>query len=140
MARVTRPGGTVAACVWDHAGGTGPLSLFWEAVHDVDPDADDESDLAGSRAGHLVELFEQAGLADVERGSVSVTLEFATFEEWWDPFTLGVGPAGAYVARLDDAGPRRGPGRRPAPTARRTVHDHRLRLGRPRQGLTLTRR
>jgi SAM-dependent methyltransferase len=104
MARVTGPGGTVAACVWDHSGGTGPLSLFWDSVHDVDPDADDESDLAGSRSGHLVELFEMAGLSDVERDTVSVTLEFATFEEWWGPFTLGVGPAGAYVARLDAPG------------------------------------
>ena len=102
MRRVTRAGGTVAACVWDHAGGTGPLSPFWLGVHDVDPDADDESGLAGSRAGHLVELFAQAGLDEVTGGSVSVTLAFATFEEWWEPFTLGVGPAGAYVAGLDD--------------------------------------
>ena len=136
MVRVTRPGGTVAACVWDHGGGTGPLSLFWRAVHDVDPDVEDEGELAGSRAGHLADLFQQAGLAEVEPSSVSVTLEFATFDEWWEPFALGVGPAGAYVAGLDDAGRaevRRG---RPAPTPRRTLHDHRLRLGRPRQGLT----
>ncbi len=104
MARVTRPGGTIAACVWDHSGGRGPLSLFWEAVHDIDPDADDESELAGSRSGHLAQLSEQAGLTDVESGSVSVTLEFATFEEWWEPFALGIGPAGSYVARLDDLG------------------------------------
>ena len=104
MVRVTRPGGTVAACVWDHGGGTGPLSLFWRAVHDVDPDADDEGDLAGSRAGHLADLFQQASLAEVEPSSVSVTLEFATFDEWWEPFALGVGPAGAYVAGLDDTG------------------------------------
>ena len=140
MARVTRPGGTVAACVWDHSGGTGPLSLFWDSVHDVDPDADDESDLAGSRSGHLVELFEMAGLSDVERGSVSVTLEFATFEEWWDPFTLGVGPAGAYLARLDELGRDAVRAAAQRRTSDATVHDHRLRLGRPRQGLTLTRR
>src|SRR4051812_32261226 len=36
MRRVTRPGGVVAACVWDHAGGTGPLSPFWEAAHELD--------------------------------------------------------------------------------------------------------
>ena len=103
MARVTRPGGTVAACVWDHAGGTGPLSSFWEGVHDIDPGAPDESDLAGSREGQLVELFGQAGLSEVEAGSVSVTLRFDTFTEWWEPFTLGVGPAGAYVAGLSAA-------------------------------------
>jgi SAM-dependent methyltransferase len=103
MARVTRPGGTVAACVWDHAGGTGPLSAFWEGVHDVDPGAPDEGDLAGSREGHLVELFADAGLSAVEPSTVSVTLHFDTLEEWWEPFSLGVGPAGAYVAGLSAA-------------------------------------
>ena len=66
MARVTRRGGVVAACVWDHGdGGSGPLSLFWAAVRQLDPQARDESGLAGSREGHLAELFEQAGLRDV---------------------------------------------------------------------------
>ena len=102
MARVTRPSGTVAACVWDHAGGTGPLTLFWAGVHDVDPDAPDGANLAGSREGHLVELFEEAGLGDIAPGALSVTLHFATFDDWWEPFTLGVGPAGEYVAGLDD--------------------------------------
>src|SRR3954454_18582305 len=58
MARVTRAGGVVAACVWDHAGGRGPLSLFWDVAHRFDPGAADESDLAGAREGHLGELFE----------------------------------------------------------------------------------
>jgi hypothetical protein len=58
MARVTRPGGLVAACVWDHAGGGSPLTTFWWAVHDTDPDARDEAELAGAREGHLAELCE----------------------------------------------------------------------------------
>jgi ubiquinone/menaquinone biosynthesis C-methylase UbiE len=57
MARVTRHGGVVAACVWDHAGGRGPLSLFWQAARELDPDVHDESQLPGGREGHLVELF-----------------------------------------------------------------------------------
>lgn len=101
MARVTRPGGVVAACVWDHAGGEGPLSRFWEAAHELDPDVVDESDLAGSRRGHLAELFREAGLNTVEETVLSVSVEHATFDEWWEPFTLGVGPAGAYLAELD---------------------------------------
>src|SRR5271154_6254680 len=56
MARVTRPGGVVAACVWDHAGGQGPLSLFWEAARELDPDVEDESMLAGAREGELPRL------------------------------------------------------------------------------------
>jgi ubiquinone/menaquinone biosynthesis C-methylase UbiE len=103
MARVARPGGVVAACVWDHAGGSGPLATFWRAVHDIDPQARDESDLAGAREGHLAELSEAAHLKDIESMSLTITVPFATFTEWWEPFTLGVGPAGAYVAQLDDA-------------------------------------
>ena len=104
MGRVTRPGGTVSACVWDHAGGGGPLSLFWDAVHELDPLAGGERGLAGAREGHLAELFSEAGLADVGSGMLSVEVGFASVDEWWEPFTYGVGPAGAYVADLDDAG------------------------------------
>jgi SAM-dependent methyltransferase len=102
MARVTRPTGLVAACVWDHAGGTGPLSLFWRAVHDLDPRARDESGLAGAREGHLAELFAAAGLHGIESSVLTVTVRYATFDEWWEPYTLGVGPAGDYVGRLDE--------------------------------------
>jgi SAM-dependent methyltransferase len=101
MARVTSAGGVVAACVWDHAGGRGPLSVFWDAARELDPDVDDESRLAGARQGHLVELFEAAGLRDVEGDDLSVDVEHPSFEEWWEPFTFGVGPAGGLVARLD---------------------------------------
>jgi SAM-dependent methyltransferase len=104
MGRVTRPGGLVAACVWDHAGGGSPLTLFWQAVHDTDPDAVDEAELAGARDGHLAQLCESAGLQHIEPASLTVTVAFATFDDWWEPFTLGVGPAGAYVAQLDQAG------------------------------------
>jgi SAM-dependent methyltransferase len=100
MGRVTREGGVVAACVWDHAGGHGPLSVFWEAARELDPLVDDESQLAGAREGDLAELFARAGLSDIVDGAVSVTTEHPTFEEWWEPFTLGVGPAGAYVNGL----------------------------------------
>jgi SAM-dependent methyltransferase len=101
MARVTRERGVVAACVWDHAGGGGPLSVFWEAAHELDPDVADESQLAGSRQGHLTELFEAAGLREVEESVLSISVEHPSFEDWWEPFTLGVGPAGAFTAGLD---------------------------------------
>jgi SAM-dependent methyltransferase len=77
MGRVTRPGGTVGACVWDHGGAQGP------------------------HEGQLVELARAAGLATAQPGAVSTTVSFPTFDEWWEPFTLGVGPAGAYVAGLE---------------------------------------
>jgi len=100
MSRVTRPGGVVAACVWDHAGGQGPLGTFWESARELEPRVHDESNLAGAREGHLEELFGAAGLHDIEAGALSVTVEHQTFEEWWEPFTLGVGPAGSYAAGL----------------------------------------
>ena len=104
MARVTRPGGRVAACVWDHAGGGGPLAVFWEAVRELDPQAHDESGLAGAREGHLAELCASAGLHEVESTTLAVTVHFPTFDDWWEPFTFGVGPAGAHLAQLDDDG------------------------------------
>ncbi len=101
MARVTRRDGVVAACVWDHGGGQGPLSLFWQAARELDPEIDDESQLAGAREGHLAELFKAAGLHDIEETTLSASLEHPSFDEWWEPFTRGVGPAGSYVASLD---------------------------------------
>jgi SAM-dependent methyltransferase len=101
MRRVTRGDGVVAACVWDHAGGQGPLSAFWDVARELDAGVDDESRLVGAREGDLTRLFEAAGLRDVEETALSVSLEHPTFEEWWEPYTFGVGPAGAYVAKLD---------------------------------------
>lgn len=100
MRRVTKVSGVVAACVWDHAGGHGPLGVFWEAARVLDVDVDDESSRAGTRRGHLAELLETAGLCEIEQEALSVEVEHPSFEEWWEPFTLGVGPAGAYVAHL----------------------------------------
>jgi len=103
MARVTRRSGVVAACVWDHSGDRGPLSVYWQAARDLDPEVTDESYLAGTGEGELADLFEKAGLREVEETALSVAVEHPTFEEWWEPYTLGVGPAGVYVAGLDPA-------------------------------------
>jgi SAM-dependent methyltransferase len=102
MGRVTRPGGLVGASVWDCAGPTGPLSVFWDAVHEIDQSVGGEAHLAGAREGHLVELAEQAGLPHITSTSLTVHVPFASFDEWWSPYLLGVGPSGAFVASLDD--------------------------------------
>ncbi|GCD88984.1 class I SAM-dependent methyltransferase [Nocardioides sp. LS1] len=104
MARVTRPGGVVAASVWDHGGGRGPLSTFFEAVQSLDPDNPGERDYAGVNAGHLGELLRAAGLGRVEETRHDVERHYDDVDAWWAPYTLGVGPAGAYVAGLDDDG------------------------------------
>ena len=105
MRRVTRPGGAVAACVWDIAGERAPVSTFWQAARELasGQEIDDESARAGARRGHLVELMTAAGLRDVREAELVISLEHATFESWWEPYTRGVGPAGGFVARLDDA-------------------------------------
>jgi SAM-dependent methyltransferase len=101
MARVTVPGGVVAACVWDYAGNQSPLSTFWSAVGDVDPEAVNESRLAGAREGHLLELAASAGLDEAEESLLTVTVAYSGFEEWWEPYTLGVGPAGSYLSSAE---------------------------------------
>lgn len=100
MRRVTRPGGIVVACVWDFAGNRSPLSAFWNAVAEMEPGHTGESRYAGARQGHLVELFEAAGLTEVEEHVVESNLTHTTFEDWWNPFTEGVGPAGSHAKAL----------------------------------------
>ena len=81
MAPVT---GSVASSrrrVWD--GPTGALAPFWDAVHVIDPEAQDEALLSGAHSGHLTELFLDAGLRGVDEGPITVDLVHPTFEEWW---------------------------------------------------------
>jgi len=103
-ARVTRSGGVIAACVWDHSGGEGPLSLFWETAHELDGQVEDESNRAGVREGHLATLFGAAELREIEATTLSVSVQHPTFDDWWEPYALGVGPVGTYVAGLDPEG------------------------------------
>ena len=138
MGRVTRPGGMVAAYVWDHAGGRGPLTAFWSAVRDLDPAAGDESDLAGAREGHLASLFRQAGLAGPHVTTLTERVRHASFDDWWQRFTLGVGPAGALRGVPDPGPPGRAARAVPAPAARRPGGHERHRLGRQRTHLTWT--
>jgi SAM-dependent methyltransferase len=103
MARVTRGGGFVAACVWDHGGGRGPHRTFWRVARELDPTLADESKMPGVRRGDLMRLMGEAGLESLEETELSADLEHASFEDWWEPFEGGVGPAGAFVSSLDPA-------------------------------------
>jgi len=102
MARVTKPGGRIAACIWDHGTDRGALSPFWKVARTLDAALDDESGQFGARDGQLAQLFEQVGLHDVRSMLLTVHRDYGSFDEWWEPFTWGVGPAGAYVRGLDD--------------------------------------
>lgn len=100
MGRVTRNGGTVAACVWDFTRDQTPLTAFWQAALSVDPRAETEVSMPGAKEGDLSDLFRAAGIQDVHADAIEVQVTHADFEDWWRPFTLGVGPAGSYVASL----------------------------------------
>ncbi len=101
MRRVTRPDGVIAASVWDVGGGRAPISPYWKAARELDANLTGESERPGAREGHLAELFEAAGLREVEQAELSATTEYETFDQWWYPYTLGVGPAGAHAQSLE---------------------------------------
>jgi ubiquinone/menaquinone biosynthesis C-methylase UbiE len=103
MMRVTRPGGVIAACVWDFAGHRAPQSVFFQALGSVVHGVDDETRRAGAREGDLAALLSRAGCSDVSDTELSVSVDYATFDEWWEPYTLGVAPAGRQLAMLSDA-------------------------------------
>ena len=100
MAGVVKPGGTVAVSAWDFGGGRSPLALFWQAAHAVDPEGDEDAAWPGGRAGSLAEYLDAAGLTDVRSGEITVTVPYRDIEDWWQPYELGVGPAGVYLASL----------------------------------------
>jgi SAM-dependent methyltransferase len=101
MARVTGDAGIVAASVWDMVGGKAPISPFWRTARELDPAVEGEARRAGAGEGQLSELFAQAGLTDIEETALRVDVEHDTFDAWWEPFKLGVGPAGEYYNKLD---------------------------------------
>ena len=104
MARVTRPGGVVAQCMWDiPGGGMKMLSAFWRAVKTVDPGAQGERARVGVREGEIADVLARAGLEDVQAGSLASSAHYESFEDFWMPFTYEVGPAGEYLASLGDA-------------------------------------
>ena len=104
MARVTRPGGTVAACMWDTAGGgMTMLDYFWDAVREVEPDAGGEREMAGTRDGDIAERMTRTGLEQVVSGALTASAGYTNFEDFWDPLTFGVGPAGQHLQSLTDA-------------------------------------
>lgn len=104
MARVVRPGGTVAACVWDFADGMEMLRAFWDAALSIDAAAPDEArTLRFGRPGEIAELFASVGLDDVVESMLGVASTYTSFDELWNGFLGGVGPAGAYCVSLSDA-------------------------------------
>lgn len=101
--RVTKSGGAIAAAVWDYGGGMKMLRTFWDAAASTDSKAEklDEKHMPLCRASELSALWRQGGLEDVHEQALTITMRFASFADYWDPFLLGQGPAGAYVQSLN---------------------------------------
>jgi SAM-dependent methyltransferase len=101
--RVTRPSGRIAAAVWDYGSGMRMQRVFWDTVVNLDPEADalDQRHMPLTRLGELAELWKKTGLADVDEQPLEITMRFESFVDYWEPFLLGQGPAGAYVRRLE---------------------------------------
>lgn len=102
MVRVTRPGGVVALCMWDlHEGGMTMLHTFWSAVRAIVPDAGGEHRRPGTGRGDIAERLARAGLEDVIDGELTAHADYTGFDDFWEPFTFAVGPAGQYLRSLD---------------------------------------
>jgi SAM-dependent methyltransferase len=108
MARVTRPGGLVASCVWDYAGEMTLLRAFWDAAREVDPQrgavADEGVVMRWCAEGELGELWQAAGLRDVRTGALVVSAAYADFDDLWAPLPTGIAPSGAFCKSLDTDG------------------------------------
>jgi SAM-dependent methyltransferase len=99
-----RPGGTVAACVWDYAGGMEFLRAFWDEAAAIDGRAaalDEGRRFPLCAPPALRALFEGTGLTRVDGGAIEIETRFADFDDYWQPFLRGTGPAPAFVASLD---------------------------------------
>jgi SAM-dependent methyltransferase len=105
MIRVTRPGGVVAAAVWDYGEGMEMLRVFWDEAIALDAGiaARDERYMPLCRQGELAALWRANGLRQVEEQPIAIQLSFASFDDYWSPFLGGQGPAGAYVASLTES-------------------------------------
>ena len=101
MKRVTKPRGTVAACVWDKEG-MKMGAMFWEVAIKLDPAANASAERSAVlyHEGKLTEQWKNNGLTDVVEMPIDILMEYKSFEEYWKPQLAGVGPTGAYMDKL----------------------------------------
>ncbi|OGO35154.1 MAG: methyltransferase [Chloroflexi bacterium RBG_16_57_11] len=114
MSRVTRNGGVLGAYVWDYAGKMELLRHFWDAAVELDPGSatiDEGVRFPVCNPDALTNLFERNGLQAVEVTAIDIPTNFSGFDDYWNPFLGGQGPAPAYVMALDE-------------TSRARLHDH----------------
>ncbi len=101
MVRVTKPGGVVAACMWNFD--RMPLiNTFFTAAAEIDPIQESEARRLGTRQGEIAALLDGAGSTLIKESELTATADYTGFDDWWRPMTLGVGPPGAFCRSLDD--------------------------------------
>lgn len=103
IARATAPGGVAASYVWDYGDGMAMMRHFWDAATELDPDAaelDEGRRFTLCTPAGLDTLWRGAGLVDVTTASIEIPTVFAGFDDYWDPFLGGQGPAPAYLMSL----------------------------------------
>ncbi len=101
--RVTRRGGVVAAYLWDYAGRMELIRRFWDAAIALDPVAaelDEGRRFPLAAPDRLAVAWADAGLSDVLIMAIDVPTRFADFDDFWQPFTVDIGPAPGYACRL----------------------------------------
>jgi SAM-dependent methyltransferase len=104
LRRVTKPGGWISAATWDYGDGMKMLRMFWDAAASLDANARrvDEKRMPLCKAGELSRLWKEEGLENVHEQPLDIAMRFESFEDYWNPFLLGQGPAGAYVGGIDE--------------------------------------
>jgi SAM-dependent methyltransferase len=107
LVRVTRPGGMIAASVWDFTGGLVYQRMFWDTAAALDPVADRargrQCSLPLTGPGELAAAFVVAGLTDVESHAITIRMEYADFADYWRPIAEATGPVGDYIRATDPA-------------------------------------
>jgi ubiquinone/menaquinone biosynthesis C-methylase UbiE len=104
MRRVTRAQGGVSACVWDYDAGMQMLRFFWDEAVALDPaiEPKDERHMKLSHQGQLGDLWRKAGLINVKEAPLVINQAYSSFNDYWEPFTKGAGPGGAFVVSLPE--------------------------------------
>lgn len=97
MSRVTERGGTVATAIWDFTEGMIMLRAFWDAAEQADPSPKPAETQPNLNREMILELWNSCGLRDVRVEPLMVEMPFSSFDDYWQPFLAGQGPAGAYV-------------------------------------------
>jgi ubiquinone/menaquinone biosynthesis C-methylase UbiE len=106
MARVTQPGGTVAAAVWASGSGMVAQRMFLDTAAMLDPAADalraHTFTRPLTRPGELRAVWPSLGLSDVREETVTIMMDYDCFADWWEPIAAGEGTLGRYVTELPE--------------------------------------